>query len=297
MYHFKIIFSYFNIPKTTATWSECFKKQKMSHTLAVYNFKGGVGKTSTTLSLAHSWSRSFKVLVIDCDPQSNLTQALTGQDHSVNLFTITKAFLHNEQPNVDPIEIHPYLHLIPGDYKMAEIEANTQFISFGHIIFYKLLATIRHKYDFILLDFPTHFGVTVKSFIANINSILIPATAGSFSVSGFKKLLSYLSEVDKEKPLEILGIFFNQFRKNTLFHQKVVRESEQELGNLILDQRIRESIRVSEANDGTESVYAFTDQSAVAEDFLKLSEEVISRMNRLNLQETIQQLENQEVKN
>ncbi|MEP1033650.1 ParA family protein [Ekhidna sp.] len=268
----------------------------MSHTIAVYNFKGGVGKTSTALSLAHSWSRAFKVLVIDCDPQANLTQALTEEDHPVNLFTITKKFLHNEQPDIRPIEIHPYLFLIAGDYRMAEIESNTQFISFGHIIFYKLLSAVRQDYDFIILDFPTHFGVTVKSFIANINSILIPATPGSFSVSGFKKLLSYLNKVDKDKPLEILGIFFNQYRKNTLFHQKVVREAEQELGSLILDERIRESIRVSEANGHAESVYAFTDQSAVAEDFLKLSDEVISRMNRLNLQEAISQLGDHEVK-
>lgn len=268
----------------------------MSHILAVYNFKGGVGKTSTALSLAHSWSRSFRVLAIDCDPQANLTQALTDQEYEKNLFTITRKILHNEQPTIEPLEVHPYLHLIPGDYRMAEIESNTQFISFGHIIFYKLLAAIRQNYDFIILDFPTHFGVTVKSFIANINSILIPATAGSFSVSGFRKLLSYLNDVKKEKPLEILGIFFNMYRKNTLFHQKVVREAEKELGNLILDQRIRESIRVSEANDRVESVYAFTDQSAVAEDFLKLSEEVVARMNRFKLNDALKQIDKLSVK-
>ena len=268
----------------------------MSNTIAVYNFKGGVGKTSTTLSLAHSWSRSFKVLVIDCDPQSNLTMALTKESPGTTLFSLTKKFLHNEQPQINPVEIHPYLHLIPGDYRMAEIEANTQFISFGHIIFYKLLSAIKHKYDFIILDCPTHFGVTVKSFIANINSILIPATPGSFSVAGFKKLLSYLSSIEKEKPLNVLGIFFNQYRKNTLFHQRIVREAEKELGNLILDQRIRESIRVSEANEQHESLYSFTDQSAVAEDFLKLSEEVIARMNQLDLVEVLNQLDNREVK-
>ena len=262
----------------------------MSHAIAVYNFKGGVGKTSTTLSLAYSWARSFKVLVIDCDPQANLTQALTDQDHAVNLFTITKKLLHDGQPKIDPVEIHPYLYLIPGDYRMAGIESNTQFISFGHIIFYKLLAAIKHDYDFIILDFPTHFGVTVKSFLANINSILIPATAGTFSISGVKKLLTYLSEVEKEHPLKILGIFFNLFRKHTLHHQKIVREAEQELGSLIFDQRIRESIRVSEASEQNDSIYAFADQSAVAEDFLKLSNEVIARMNRINLHEAINQL-------
>jgi len=268
----------------------------MSQTIAVYNFKGGVGKTSTTLSLAHSWSRAFKVLVIDCDPQANLSQALIGQSKQPNtLFTLTKKILHNEQPQIAPVEIHPYLYLIPGDYDMAEMESNTQFISFGHILFYKLLSAIRHQYDIILLDFPTHFGVTVKSFIANIDGILIPATPGSFSVAGFKKLLGYLNEVEKDKPLNILGIFFNQYRKHTLFHQKIVREAEQELGSLILDQRVRESIRVSEANEQHGSLYSFTEQSAVAEHFLKLSEEVIARMNSMDLPTALKHLDKQTV--
>ena len=261
----------------------------MSNTIAVYNFKGGVGKTSTTLSLAHSWSRSFKVLVVDCDPQCNLTQALLESDNSsgVTLFRYTKKFLHNEIPEIKPVVINPYLHIIPGDFDMAELESNTQFISFGHIIFYKLLSTIKHNYDFILLDFPTHFGITVKSFIANIDSILIPSIPGSFSLAGFKKLLSYLSEVERSKPLNVLGIFFNQFRKNTLLHRRVAKEVETELGELILDQRIRESVRVGEANRQNKSIYSFTEQSAVAEDFLKLSEEVIGKFNTKDLDQLV----------
>ena len=260
----------------------------MSNTIAVYNFKGGVGKTSTTLSLAYSWSRSFKVLAIDCDPQCNLTQALLQESASeMTLFQLTKKFLHNEIPEITPIEINPYLHIIPGGFDMAELESNSQFISFGHIIFYKLLSAIKQNYDFILLDFPTHFGVTVKSFIANIDSILIPSIPGSFSLAGFKKLLAYLSEVERSKPLNVLGIFFNQFRKNTLLHQRVAKEVEIELGELILDQRIRASVRVGEANLQNKSIYSFIDQSAVAEDFLRLSEEVIGKLNTKDLNQLV----------
>lgn len=251
----------------------------MSQVIAVYNFKGGVGKTSTTLSLAHSWSRAYKVLVIDCDPQANLTQAFDKDDPSSSLFTISKKLLHDQQPDIAPIEIHSYLHLIPGDYRMAELESNSQFISFSHIIFYKLFAAIKHKYDFILLDFPTHFGVTVKSFLINANNILIPSTPGSFSIAGFKTLINQLSKIETEKALTILGVFFNQYRSNTLFHQKIIRQAEEELGSLILDTRVRESIKVSEAHEKHASLYSFTDQSAVAEDFLNLSDEVIARMN------------------
>lgn len=259
----------------------------MSQVIAVYNFKGGVGKTSTTLSLAHSWSRSYKVLVIDCDPQANLTQAFGKEDSASSLFTISKKLLHNQHPDIVPIEIHSYLHLISGDYRMAEIESNSQFISFSHILFYKLLTAVKQNYDFILLDFPTHFGVTVKSFLCNSNSILIPSTPGSFSVNGLKKLLGYIHEVKKEKPLNVLGIFFNLFRKNTLLHQRIVRQAEEELGSLIFNTRIMESIKVSEANHLYNPNYTFTNESAVGEAFLNLSEEVISRLNTKELDKVI----------
>jgi len=269
----------------------------MANTIAVYNFKGGVGKTSTTLSLAHSWSRTYKILLIDCDPQANLSQALLEDNainHDISLYGITKKLLHNSMPDLEPVRIHPYLNLIPGDFKMSKVESNSQFISFGHSIIHKLMSLVKSKYDLILLDFPTHFGMTVKSFIANIDSILIPAIPDSFSTSGFKQLLNYLAEVKKEKPLNILGIFFNQFRRNTLYHNEVIHAAKQTFGSLILNQRVRESIKVSEANDAALPIYTFMEESNVADDFLKLSEEVIGRLNTSNLDEVLEILNAEE---
>ena len=269
----------------------------MANIIAIYNFKGGVGKTSTTLSLAHSLSRAYKVLVIDCDPQCNLSQSLL-EDKSPkdgqNLYHLTSKFLHNSIPEISPVSIHSYLDLIPGDFKMSMLESNSQFISFGQTITYSLLSTLRSKYDLILLDFPTHFGMTVKSFIANIDSILIPAIPDSFSNSGFKQLLTYLAEIEKDKPIDILGIFFNQYRKNTLYHRNIVKKAEKELGELILKQKIRESVRVSEAHQFSKSIYTVTEESNVAEDFLKLSEEVIGRLNTYDVNMALEKINDKE---
>lgn len=269
----------------------------MANIIAIYNFKGGVGKTSTTLSLAHSWSRAYKVLMIDCDPQANLSQSLLEnipRQEGQNLFHLTSKFLHNSIPEINPIPIHTYLDLIPGDFKMSTLESNNQFISFGQTITYGLLSTVRNKYDLILLDFPTHFGVTVKSFIANIDSILIPAIPDSFSNSGFKQLLTYLAEIKKDKPIDILGIFFNQYRKSTLYHRNIVQRAEKELGELILKQKIRESVRVSESHQFNKSIYTVTEESNVAEDFLKLSEEVIGRLNTYDVNMALEKINTEE---
>ena len=177
---------------------------------------------------------------------------------------------------------------------MSSLESNNQFISFGQTITYGLLSTVRNRYDLILLDFPTHFGVTVKSFIANIDSILIPAIPDSFSTTGFKQLLTYLADVEKEKPIDILGIFFNQYRKNTLYHRNMVQKAEKELGELILKQKVRESVKVSEAHQFSKSIYAITEESNVAEDFLKLSEEVIGRLNTFDVNTALDKIKSKE---
>lgn len=265
----------------------------MSTTIAIYNFKGGVGKTSTTFSLAQNWSKTFKVLMIDCDPQANLTQSFLNprQPNTSTLFNILKSLIHNETPNLKPFEIHPYLHLISGDYKMIDLESNSQIISFGRSIFNRLLTSIQNEYDFILFDCPTHFGVTVQSILANVNSILIPAIPDSFSASGFKKLLKYLAGLEHYTRLNILGIFFNQFRKNTLYHNKIVKHAKQELGDLILNQKIRQSIYVSHSIHGKPRPSQLQEEQSKAEDdFYRLSEEVIARINTSELNKIIAKL-------
>ncbi len=262
----------------------------MPNSIAIYNFKGGVGKTSTTLNLAYSWSQLFKVLVIDCDPQCNATQALLNSknlNEETTIFKLSKQLLHNETPDIAPIEIHPYLHIIPGDFKMLEMEENSQFISFAPMIFYKLMARIKHQYDFIILDFPTNFGTIVKSFISNIDNILIPSIPESFSLTGFKKLLGYLTEIKRNKPLNILGIFFNQYKRNTLLHRKVVQEMEDELGEIVFNQKIRESIKVGEANHNNKSIFSIMEDNGVARDFIKLSDEIIEKLNSKDLDQVV----------
>ena len=252
----------------------------MAKSVAIYNFKGGVGKTTTAINLAFSWGRSFKVLLIDCDPQTNLTSALTGRDgfeHSI--FHFIKTCLHGNSDKLNVIEINPYIHLIPGDLKMLELDSNNQFITFGQSIIYRLFQSLKWHYDIIILDCPSYFGISVKSFLSNTNSILIPAVPDSFSISGINKLLLYLKSIERAKQLEILGVFFNRFRKHTLYHKEVISSAKKNFGSLILDNTIRNSIKVSEAVNVGESIWRLNPDCDVALDFLELSDVLIGRFN------------------
>lgn len=250
----------------------------MSRTISVYNFKGGVGKTISTANLALTWSRLFKVLVIDCDPQTNLTSTLSNKIHSYTLFDAAKSALHHRDEPIICEAVNPYLDLLPGDYQMLEMESNNQFITFGPSIITKILSKVEHKYDLILLDLPSYFGKVVQSFIMNSQGVVIPAIADNFSLSGIKMLMDFLATTEKSYPLSVLGIFFNQFRSNTLHHQKVFREAKQQYGELIIDQCVRESIRISESQEIGNTIFHADHQSDVTSDFANLSEILLDRI-------------------
>lgn len=252
----------------------------MANTIAIYNFKGGVGKTTSALNLGYAWSRSFKVLLIDCDPQRNLTTSFGRNPEAKTIFYYLKKMLHDQAPDhIETVPVTPYLHLLPGDFQMVNIESNNQFITFGTSIIQKLIYLLKKEFDIVIFDLPTHFGMLVKSFLANVDSILIPAIPDSFSIAGVKTLLSYLYEVERVKPLNILGIFFNMYRKNLLHHQEKYRESTEEFTDMILSTQIRNSIKVAEASDVGKSINRINPDNTVARDFLQLSDELLAKFN------------------
>lgn len=250
----------------------------MSNTVSVYNFKGGVGKTTTSLNLGYSWSRFFKVLLIDFDPQCNLTNALSiGNDHKT-VYTYVTKILHNHPIEVEPVEVTPYLDIIPGDYSMVNVESNNQFISFGHTIMQKFLYAAKTDYDFVILDCPTNFGVLIKSILSSTKSVLIPAVADSFSISGIKKLLTHMASVDQNYSLNILGIFFNMYNDHLKLSHEKLEEAKHIFGDLILENTISRSIKIGEANNLGKPISELSPDNTVAREFMALSDELLAKI-------------------
>lgn len=259
----------------------------MANTVTVYNFKGGVGKTTTTLNLGYSWSRSFKVLLIDFDPQCNLTNALSFDHHRHTLYDYLKNELHDHPFKADPVAIHPYLHLIPGAYHLAQFESNNQFIAFGPDLVKRILNRLEREYDLILMDCPTNFGVLVRSVLASTRSILIPALADSFSISGIGKVLAHLNTLPNAARLNILGVFFNMYSGHTILNGQKFNEAKGAFGDLILDQTIGRSIKVGEAMELGRAISQHEPDNPVAKEFMALSDELLAKFDNLFLTDNL----------
>ena len=252
---------------------------KIEKTIAIYNFKGGVGKTTSAYNLACGWSKKYKVLVIDCDPQCNLTNTILPNHKGKNsVYAYLREFVHNSIPSIEPIKINSKLHIIPGHYNMIDLESNNQFIEFGTIMMQRFLKQIKADYDIVLLDCPSYFGKTVKSVIANVDGLLIPATPDIFALKGAMKLMKHIKELKRSQKLNVFGIFLNRFKKDLIYHRKIRVVAKRIFGSLILPQIIRNSVRIGETTD-PRFVRDEDDnpQNDVVNDFLALGEMIIRK--------------------
>jgi len=222
----------------------------MSNVIAIYNFKGGVGKTTSAFNLACGWSRRFKVLAIDCDPQCNLSNALILNCQSKqNIYSYLKGYVHNSIPTIEPIKVNGRLDLIPGHYNMIELESNSQYIEFGPVFLQRFLERVKINYDIVLIDCPSYFGKTVKAVLNCSDSLLIPATPDVFSLKGAMKLLKQVKIMERTKPLNVLGIFLNRFRRNYLYHRKMALVAKRIFGSVLITKTVRNAVQINETSD------------------------------------------------
>ncbi|WP_258104882.1 ParA family protein [Marinoscillum sp. MHG1-6] len=252
----------------------------MSNNIAIYNFKGGVGKTTSALNIGYNWSRLFKVLLIDADPQCNLTNSLAPLKKATapTLHDIFRQLLHDQRVEIKPFEIHPYLHLIPGDYRMSEVESHQQFVHEGYEIVRKLLLNLNKDYDLVLIDCPTHFGFYLKSILQNINSILIPNVADAFSITGAETLVNHLKSIENIKQINILGMFFNMYRNDRIQNRKVFEYTQELFGNILLDTTISTSIKLREATSQGLPISSYLPDHKISKQFSELSEELLTKL-------------------
>ena len=259
----------------------------MSKLISVFNQKGGVGKTTVSLNLAFQWARTFKVLLIDADSQSNLTQTILDSEVPNNLNEIIRSTIHGNPKHYDPIELHPYLHFIPASVHLAGVEFNNQFISFAPEIIRRAFAPYTGNYDFVIIDCPNHLGVLVKSLLGVSDALLIPTLPDHFSMRGIFKILDHIYSFEEAHNINLLGILFNQFQKRLKYHQSILGEAQSIFGDLVIGTQIRQTVRVSEAHVEKVALCDYNVHTPVQDDYEHASEELIERLHTYELDKYI----------
>jgi chromosome partitioning protein len=245
--------------------------------LAFANQKGGVAKTTTTLNLGVSFRElGYRVLLIDLDPQGNLTmsQGLNPDAIERSMFDV----LVHRVPITDVIE-HREVDLAVASIDLAGAELALSSMIGRERSLEKALAEVRDRYDFILIDTPPSLGLlTINAFVA-ATGVVVPVQCEYLSLRGLVQLENTLAMVRENlnPNVGVEGIVATMYDGRTLHSREAIEILEENFGELVYRTRIRKTIRYAEAPVKGSSVLKYDPTGPAAEAYRQLAREVLQK--------------------
>jgi chromosome partitioning protein len=243
--------------------------------LSISNHKGGVGKTTSAINIGAGLNiLKKKVLLIDLDPQANLTQSLGLIDQEKNIYGALRG-----EYKLEPITVLKGLDVIPStlDLSGAEIELSSE--PGREYILKELIEPLRASYDFILIDSPPSLGLlTINAFTAS-DEILIPLQAQYLALQGLAKLVEVVDKIKGRlnKELKVGGVFITQYDSRKVLNRDVAETIQAHFKDEVFTTKIRDNIALAEAPAQGLDIFRYNSKTNGAEDYLALSKEILKR--------------------
>jgi chromosome partitioning protein len=256
----------------------------MSRILSIANQKGGVGKTTTTINLATALAMAEqRILVVDMDPQGNLTSGLGLKGQATEAGTIYQA-LTSADPIDDPLVFAletkiKDLALIPADRNLTGAEVELVMLPNRERRLRDLLDRLRDRFDFILIDTPPSLGLLTLNALVAADAVLIPLNCEYFALEGLADLVATLRRVRSalNPSLDIAGVLLTMYDERTNLGQQVSRDIREFFKDRVFDTVIPRNIRLGEAPSHGVPAILYDVKSRGAEAYLALAKELLAR--------------------
>jgi chromosome partitioning protein len=248
----------------------------MGRVIAFANQKGGVAKTTSTLNLAVAFAEhDLDVLVVDLDPQGNLTmsQGLNPDTIERSMFDV----LVHRLPITEVIQTRE-VDLAVSSIDLAGAELALSSMIGRERALDKALLPVRDKYDYILIDTPPSLGLlTINAFVAS-DGVIVPVQCEYLSLRGLVQLENTLSMVRENlnPRVEIQGILPTMYDQRTLHSREAIDILQENFGELVFNTRIRKTIRYAEAPVKGASVLKYDPKGEAADYYRDLAKEVLN---------------------
>ena len=256
----------------------------MSVVIALANQKGGVGKTTTTVSLAAALAaRGLRILVVDADPQANATSAVGAtKDDEGGLYEA----LVDERPLDDAVRATNIdgLSILPTTPALAGAEVELVSVMAREFRMKRALDALRPRFDLILVDCPPSLGLLTVNALAACDEVIIPVQCEYFALEGLSHLSHTIELVQRNlnPRLVIRGVVLTMFDARTNLSREVEAEVRSHFPNTF-NAVIPRSVRLAEAPSHGEPITVFDPTSTGARAYFDLGDELIAALRARDL--------------
>lgn len=251
-----------------------------TRSIALANQKGGVGKTTTAVSLAACLAeRGKRTLLVDIDPQANATSALGLEKSSGG--SVYQALLGGALL-ADSIRPSGYenLEVIPSEVDLAVAEVDVARTE-NYLQRLRMALTPIHdakRYDFILVDCPPSLGILTMNSLAAVDRVLVPLQCEYFALEGLAVIMRVIQQIKgsgANPTLDLEGILFTMFDGRTNLSQQVVNEVRSHFGGKVFKTIIPRTVRLGEAPSFGKPITVYDSSSYAASCYRALAEEIM----------------------
>lgn len=247
------------------------------------NFKGGVGRTTTTLNLGLGLARKgYKVLLIDLDPQANLTLSL-GFFEGVGrgVYQVMRAAVDgNTKAFPEVVQSVHGLDLLPATLDLAAVDLEFANVTRREYLLQRALQRYAGRYDVIFCDTPPNISLLTANAIAMTDFVIIPSLSEYLAYKGIELfLLAYekMKAAGLNDKAQIGGVLITRYDARAILTRETKEQIEERFGDLLFDTVIRPNIAIGEAQTLGMPIYDHAPESNGANDYSALSDEFITR--------------------